>query len=68
MDGLYYLCSENKGADQLCVYRTADLLLLFSHMQKTGFLMTQLILSWFENNRPRPAWYVRYSLKIVDKV
>ena len=45
--GLYYLCSENKGADQLRGYREADLCLclricksqvsLFSHMQKSGF-------------------------------
>ena len=34
---LYYLCRENKGADQLCN--------LFSHMQKSGFLMMQLIFS-----------------------
>ena len=27
--GLYYLCSENKGADQLCGYREADLRLCF---------------------------------------
>ena len=24
VEGLHYLCSENKGADQLCSYRTAD--------------------------------------------
>ena len=24
-EGLHYLCSENKGADQLCGYRTAGL-------------------------------------------
>ena len=24
-EGLYYLCSENKDADQLCGYREADL-------------------------------------------
>ena len=29
MEGLYYLCSENNGADQLCVYREADLRLCF---------------------------------------
>ena len=29
VEGLYYLCSENEGADQLCVYRTADLRLRF---------------------------------------
>ena len=28
-EGLYYLCSENKGADQLCSYREADLGLCF---------------------------------------
>ena len=32
-EGLYYPCSENKGADQS----------LFSHMQNVGFLMTRLI-------------------------
>ena len=26
---MYYLCSENKGADQLCCYCTADLRLCF---------------------------------------
>ena len=28
-EGLYYLCSENKSADQLCGYRTAGLWLCF---------------------------------------
>ena len=27
VEGLYCLCRENKGADQLCGFRTADLLL-----------------------------------------
>ena len=31
VEGLYYLCRENKGADQL-----------FSHMQKASFLMSWL--------------------------
>ena len=45
-DGLYYLCSENKVADQL---RRTLLLLrsssvpLFSHMQNADFLITRLI-------------------------
>ena len=34
VERLYYLCSENKGE--------ADLRLLFSHMQKAGFLTTRL--------------------------
>ena len=42
VEELYYLCSENKGADQLRCYRTADLRLGFLHMQK-GFLMSRLI-------------------------
>ena len=33
VEGLYYLCSENKGADQLCGYRKADLRLCFLIMQ-----------------------------------
>ena len=37
------LCSENKGPDQLHVYRAADPHLCFWHMQKAGFLMTPLI-------------------------
>ena len=39
---VYYLCSKNKGADQLCCYCEADLR-LFSHMQNVGFLKTQLL-------------------------
>ena len=38
---LYYLCSENKGADQLRSYCEADLRLCF-HMQKSRFLMMLL--------------------------
>ena len=40
---MYYLCSENKAADQLRGYREADLRLCFLHMQKAGFLMKRLI-------------------------
>ena len=29
VEGLYYPCSENKGADQLCGYHEADLRLCF---------------------------------------
>ena len=39
VEGLYYLRSENKGADG---NREADLR-LFSYMQKAGFLTTRLI-------------------------
>ena len=40
---LYYLCSEDKGADQLRSYRASAT--SFSHLyhHKVGFLMTRLI-------------------------
>ena len=34
VEGLYYPCSENKGADQLCVYPEADLHLCFRICKK----------------------------------
>ena len=42
VEKLYYLCSENKDADQLHGFYAADLcfLCIFLHMQKAGFLMT----------------------------
>ena len=42
VEGLYYLCSENKDADQLHSYRAADLRLCFHICKKSGFLITQL--------------------------
>ena len=36
---MYYPCSENKDADQLCGYREAVLRLCFRIMQIVGFLM-----------------------------
>ena len=33
-DGLYYLCSENKGADQLHCYHVADVHLWFRICEK----------------------------------
>ena len=38
-EGLYYLCSENKGADQLHSYCAADLHLCFRICKKNGFLI-----------------------------
>ena len=40
---MYYLCSENKGADQLCSYCTADLRLCFRIRRLFGFLMQWLL-------------------------
>ena len=37
VEGSYYLCSENKGADQLHGYREADLCLCFRICKKSVF-------------------------------
>ena len=52
-EGLHYLCSKNKGADQLCSYCTADCAVTaqlicafvfgFLPMHTAGFLMRQLV-------------------------
>ena len=38
---LYDLCSQNEGADQLCIYWKTDLC-LFLNRQNPGFLLMQL--------------------------
>ena len=43
VDGLFYLCSENKGADQLRGYREADLRLCFR-------ICKTLVFSWRGSN------------------
>ena len=40
---LYFLCSENKGADQLRGYREADLRLCFRICKKPVFLQRFLV-------------------------
>ena len=40
--GLYFLCSANKGADQLYGDRTADLRIRFLHMYQSGFLKARM--------------------------
>ena len=37
VEGLYYPCSEKKGADQLCRYPTTDLHFCFSAFAKSRF-------------------------------
>ena len=44
VEGLYYLCSENKNADQLSGYRKADLRLCFGISKNSGLLTSRLIL------------------------
>ena len=48
---VYYLCSKNKGTDQLCSYCTAGLRLCFLHMHAVGFLMWWLIFFHFSHTK-----------------
>ena len=43
VEGMYYLCSENKGADQWSAS-------LFSHMRNAGFLTTRLKRFWTDRS------------------
>ena len=63
---MYYPCSENKGADQLCGYRTADLRLCFRICKKPVFLMTRLILSDHDikHKQPRTTTNLRRYCKL----
>ena len=42
VEALYYLCSENKGADQMCGYRADDLQLCFCICKKKVFSLCGL--------------------------
>ena len=48
MEGLYYPCSENKGADQLRGYREADLRLCFRICKKPVFITRLVLYCGFE--------------------
>ena len=55
VEGLFYLCSENKGADQLHSYREADLRLCFR-------ICKMLVFSWRDSN---VVWQpTKYPFKI----
>ena len=43
---MYYPCSENKGADQLCSYREADLRLCFRICKKPVFSQRGIIIQF----------------------
>ena len=50
VEGLYYLCSKNKDADQLRGYREADLRLCFRICKMLVFLMTRFNYSFKESS------------------
>ena len=45
VEGLYYRCSGNKGADQLGGYLTADLRLVFAYAKSSIFQKTAPLFS-----------------------
>ena len=45
VEELYYLCIKNKGSDQLCCYRVADLRLCFRTCKKAGHDVAHISLS-----------------------
>ena len=57
VEGLYYLCSENKGADQLRGYREADLRLFFAYANGTIRIYYEFV-DLIDNSVPRDtAWH-----------
>ena len=46
VEGLYYLCIENKGPDQLRCYRAADPVLVFAYAKKQVFSQRGSFLSF----------------------
>ena len=52
-EGLFSLCSENKGADQLCGYCEADLRLCFRICKKPFFSKRGSYLLWFSSHLNR---------------
>ena len=63
VEGLYYLCSKNKGADQLRGYREADLRLCFRICKKNVFLMARLI-SYFGSVMRKPDFCINLSTTV----
>ena len=57
-EGLYYLCSENKGADQPCGYREADLRhqVVFAYA-KSRFSQDAAHMLWMEFEHKSPSMF-----------
>ena len=62
VEGLYYLCSENKGADQLRSNREADLRLCFRKC-KNGCLTWLKYLHWSKQVEPKLLVSHRHEAK-----
>ena len=71
---LYYLCSKNQGADQLCSYFTADLRLCFCIGENLVFSKcgsydeNNYIMLYTTINRPRTDFIILFNNSIVFNV
>ena len=66
VEGLYYPCSENKGADQLRGYREADLRLCFRRAdQLRGYREADLRLCFRICKKPVFSWRGQYEYGIL---
>ena len=63
VEGLYYLCSENKEADQLRGYREPDLLLCFLICKMLVFLMKRLICFFLKTSVEYPQHIVLLRIR-----
>ena len=69
VEGLYYLCRENKGSDQLHGYHAADLRLGFSHIQKSRFShKTAHVMMFISIFRSLTCQVIRAHLSIIIQV
>ena len=70
-EGMYYLCSENIGADQLRRYREADYprslsASLFPHMQNFGFLMMRLKILMQSRHEKSFLMPIRLTMTVIS--
>ena len=68
VEGLYYPCSENKGADQLRGYREADLRLCFRICKKPVFSRRGSYCNiWCARNKKPPAKHFETYMNSAPK-
>ena len=67
VEGLYFLCSENKGADQLPGYREADLCLCFCICKKSVFLRPGSNSGFYESDYECVLWDKMTKLTVRDR-
>ena len=66
VEGMNYLCSENKGTDQLRRYPEADLRLCFHIMQNGRFLMTWLKCTCFPDYFPKSSTVDSSKIRMIQ--